>query len=45
MFDDCWFMNTDLCICTFCVQMDPKFLRNLRYSRKHNKKGGEEVQD
>jgi len=22
--------------------MDPKFLRNLRYSRKHNKKVGEE---
>ncbi|GJN32062.1 hypothetical protein PR202_gb20535 [Eleusine coracana subsp. coracana] len=21
--------------------MDPKFLRNLRYSRKHNKKSGE----
>ncbi|KAM0838477.1 hypothetical protein ACQ4PT_060947 [Festuca glaucescens] len=26
-------------------EMDPKFLRNLKYSRKHNKKGGEEVQD
>ncbi|TVU04335.1 hypothetical protein EJB05_50101, partial [Eragrostis curvula] len=22
-------------------RMDPKFLRNLRYSRKHNKKSGE----
>jgi len=24
-----------------CLQMDPKFLRNLRYSRKNNKKSGE----
>jgi len=24
-----------------CLQMDPKFLRNLRYSRKNNNKGDE----
>jgi len=23
--------------------MDPKFLRNQRYARKHNKKNGEEI--
>ncbi|CAN1194986.1 60S ribosomal protein L29-1 [Linum perenne] len=23
------------------TQMDPKFLRNQRYSKKHNQKGGE----
>ena len=24
-----------------CLQMDPKFLRNQRYAKKHNNKSGE----
>lgn len=37
VFDD-YFVET-MCV----MQMDPKFLRNQRYARKHNKQGGESV--
>jgi hypothetical protein len=33
--------STRTLVCAWPVQMDPKFLRNQRYAKKHNKKAGD----